>query len=480
MKPEIENRRQVLYWRLLSAMFNYQENSRNIERMAIDISDELQMPRLILDGRVSVDDFLHRHPELEPEFQLNVNENSEDEGTLRKALIISKLLLNTFGEHTQGSRVTATQYAQWLKDVEHLERCMGYPAGALRGNAPSIASVGQKGSSGDGAGEMDGNPLRPGMDAEGSVGNTGTGRGFIITDEDLRDAIQGLEKELVDRMELREILQDEHLAAQLTPSDALVTELLRDKSNLSGVALKNAKRIIRNYVDELAAVLKMEVDKAPSSKIDYSVPPKRVYRNLDLKRTIWRNLTNWNPQENRLYVDKLFYKHTSRKRVPSRLMVVVDQSGSMINAMAPAAIMASIFSGLPNVNVDLIAYDTRVIDLTAWVHDPFEVLMRTNLGGGNDTCLALDLVRSKMTEPRRTVLVLISDFYEGAKDQQLYRELQALIQSGVKFLPIGAVTSGGYFSVNPFFRTKLKEMGTPILTGSPKKLIRDLKKVIVR
>jgi hypothetical protein len=477
MNQDIQKRRQVLCWRMLGAMFGHQEQGENFERMAIDITDELNMPRLILDGRVSVDDFLHRYPKLESEFQLDLNQHSDDEGTLRKALIFSKLLLNAFGQQTQGAKVTAAQYSQWLKDVEHLERCLGYEAGSLRGNAPTVAKGGAM--RGEGSGKMDAAPLRPGMEAEGSTGNSGTGRGFIISDEDLRDAIQGLEKELVERMALREVLADDQLAAKLTPSDALITEILRDKSNLSGNALANAKRIIRSYVDQLAEVLRMEVDKSPSTKIDYSVPPKRVFRNLDLKRTIWRNLPNWNPKENRLYVDRLFYKHTSKLKLPTRLMVVVDQSGSMINAMAPCAIIASIFSGLPNVQVDLIAYDTRVIDLTQWVRDPFEVLMRTNLGGGNDTCLALDLVRSKMNEPRRTVLVLISDFYEGAKDQQLYREIQALIQSGVKFLPIGAVTSTGYFSVNPFFRTKLKELGTPVLTGTPKKLIRDLKKVII-
>jgi hypothetical protein len=472
----IKERRQVLYWRMLSAMFDFKEQAENFERMAIDITAELEMPRLILDRRVSVDDFLRRHPELRENFELDTSIDSEGEETLRRALIISKLLLNTFG--LQNAKVTAAQYAQWLRDTEHLERCLGYAAGALRGE-PQIAE-GSSGKMGSADGNGDAPPLRPGIDAEGSVGNSGTGRGFIITDEDLRDAIQGLEKELIERMELREVLKDDNLASKLVPSDTLVTELLRDKSNLSGKALENAKTLIRSYVHQLAEVLKMEFDRTPSRRIDEAIPPRRVFRNLDLKRTIWRNLPNWNPEDNRLYVDKLFFKQTGRLTLPTRMIVVVDQSGSMINAMAPCAIIASIFAGLPNVNVDLIAYDTQVIDLTEWVHDPFEVLMRTKLGGGNDTCLALELARSKITEPRRTLLVLISDFYEGAKDQQLYQEIVALVESGVKFLPIGAVTSSGYFSVNSFFTTRLKALGTPILTGTPQKLIRGIKASLLK
>ena len=54
----------------------------------------------------------------------------------------------------------------------------------------------------------------------------------------------------------------------------------------------------------------------------------------------------------------------------------------MVDSMVNCTILASIFAGLPKVDVHLIAYDTRALDLTPWVHDPFEVLLRTNLGGG--------------------------------------------------------------------------------------------------
>jgi predicted metal-dependent peptidase len=204
-----------------------------------------------------------------------------------------------------------------------------------------------------------------------------------------------------------------------------------------------------------------------------------VFRNLDLKRTVWKNLTNWNEQEKRLYVDRLYYKHTGRKKLPTQLLVVVDQSGSMVNSMVPCAIIASIFAGLPHVDVHLIAYDTQVIDLTDYVHDPFEVLMRTKLGGGNDTCLALEVACAKIRDPRLTALVLISDFYEGANDQRLFNDIKAIVETGIHFIPVGSVDSSGDFRVNPWFRERLKEYGKPILTGAPRHLIAELKKLIV-
>ena len=450
-------RRQVAYWRLLSATFGLTEQAENFETMSVELVDELDMPNLLLDSTISVDNLLHRYPELEEEFKGVLAPAEEaapaevepsDSATLRRAFIYSKLLLNMFGPNTQNSAISAAQYTQWRQDVGHFEQAAGCAPGSLLGK--------QKGGSGQGG-------------AEGSQ----------ISKEELASTLLEMEQELIRRMALREVLQDQQLAAKLTPSMALIEQLLRDKANLSGIALKNAKRLIQQYIGELAEVLKLQVEQAISPKIDYSVPPKKVFRNLDLKRTIWKNLTNWNPEEKRLYVDRLYYHHTSRKKAPTRMIVVVDQSGSMVNAMVQCTILASIFAGLPMVDVHLIAFDTRVLDLTPWIHDPFEVLLRTKLGGGTLIYKALREASHKILEPQNTAVVLISDFYEGGSDQVLYDYIKSLKNSGVHFIPVGAVTSSGYFSVHQWFRTKLKELGTPILTGSPKKLIEELKKVIV-
>lgn len=107
------------------------------------------------------------------------------------------------------------------------------------------------------------------------------------------------------------------------------------------------------------------------------------------------------------------------------------------------------------------------------------MLLRTQLGGGTYIYQALVEAAQKIVEPSHTVLVLISDFYEGGSDQVLFDYIKSLKESGLHFIPVGAVTSSGYFSVSQWFRDRLKELGTPILTGSPKKLIQELKKVIV-
>ena len=459
-----DNRRQVLYWRLLARLFDPEEQA-TLESASLAVVEDIGLPPALLDPGASVDSIVQRHPDLAAEFDgLMVPESaSDDDGDrdsgrdraaeVRRAALVSKVLLNVFASGS--GTVSAGQLSRWQSDAGWLERALGCKPGELRG--------------GRGAGGAGGRGVSP------------TGTGGRGTTPDLSRLIPAIgpelgaiEADLVKRMHLREVLADPKLAAQLTPSMSLIEQLLRDKNNLSGVALANAKALIRRFVDEVAEVLRTQVEKATVGAIDRSIPPKRVFRNLDLDRTIWKNLTNWSPEEERLYVDRLYYRHTARRTTPQRLIVVVDQSGSMVDSMVNCTILASIFAGLPKVDVHLIAYDTQALDLTPWVHDPFETLLRTNLGGGTDGTVAMALAQPKIAEPRNTVVVWISDFYEW-RTEPLFESMAAIHRSGAKFIPVGSVTSSGRGSVNPWFRERFKDLGTPVLSGHIRKLVHELK-----
>ncbi|MFF9060557.1 VWA domain-containing protein [Streptomyces sp. NPDC014882] len=464
-----DNRRQVLYWRLLARLFDPEEQAA-LESASLAVVEDIGLPPALLDPGASVDSVVQRHPELAAEFDgLMVPEPDPDPepdadpaagpgaddtrdrpAEVRRAALVSKVLLNVFATGT--GAVSAGQLARWQSDAGWLERALGCSPGDLRG-----------GRAGGGRGA-------------GPTGSGGNGRTPDLSRliPQIGPELGALEGDLVKRMHLREVLADPALAARLTPSMSLIEQLLRDKNNLSGVALANAKALIRRFVDEVAEVLRTQVEKTTVGALDRSVPPKRVFRNLDLDRTVWKNLTNYSPEEERLYVDRLYYRHTARRTTPQRLVVVVDQSGSMVDSMVNCTILASIFAGLPKVDVHLIAYDTQALDLTPWVHDPFETLLRTQLGGGTDGTVAMALAQPKIAEPRNTVVVWISDFYEW-RGEPLYDSMAALHRSGVKFIPVGSVTSSGRGSVNPWFRERFKDLGTPVLSGHIRKLVHELK-----
>lgn len=429
--PNHQTRRQILYWRTLAGIFTAPPPS--LEATSAGIVEDLQLPLNLLDPRTSVDTVVQRFPELEPEMRhlgeaVTSDTNCEaattptpanDAAQVRTAAFASKLLVNVFATG-QGS-VTAGQLAAWQRDAEWLRAALG-----------------------------------------------------ITPDSPTGTALAGVEASLVERMRLREVLADPSLAAQLTPSLSLVEQLLRDKANLSGIALANAKSLIRRLVDQIAEVLRTQVEQTAAGTIDRSVPPKRVFRNLDVDRTIWKNLTNWDPDNQRLLVDRLYFRRTAKRTIPARMIVVVDQSGSMVDSMVNCTILASIFAGLPKVEVHLIAYDTQVVDLTPWVHDPFEALLRTNLGGGNDGMVALEHARAAIADPTNTVLVWISDFYEY-RVEELFAAMAAIHRGGTRFIPVGSVNSSRQVSVNPWFRTRFKTLGTPVISGHIEKLVLELK-----
>lgn len=424
-----ENRRQVLYWRLLARLFDPEEQPA-LEAASVAVVDDIGLPSALLDPSVSVDSVVQRFPDLAAEFRELMapsddgaspdgagDEPEDPRERVRRAALVSKLLLNVF--NTGAGEVTAQQLADWQRDAGWCKQALGA----------------------EGAGELGG-------------------------------TLSALEGDLVRRMRLREVLADSRLARALTPSMSLIEQLLRDKDNLSGVALANAKALIRRYVDEVAEVLRTQVQQTSVGTLDRSVPPKRTFRNLDLDRTIWKNLTNWDPESQRLYVDQLFYRHTVKRTLPARMIVVVDQSGSMVDSMVNCTILASIFAGLPKVDVHLVAYDTRALDLTPWVHDPFEVLLRTRLGGGTDGTAAMSLARPKIADPRNTVLVWISDFFDN---RALMTDFESVHRSGVKLIPVGSVNSSGRQSVDPWFRERLKDLGAPVISGHIRKLVFELK-----
>jgi hypothetical protein len=434
-----------------------------LESASLAVVEDIGLPAALLDTQASVDSIVQRHPELAAEFdglmapEPDIGGARDRAAEVRRAALVSKVLLNVFASGS--GAVTAGQLARWQSDAGWLERALGCRPGELRG-----------GRAGGGAGRgAAGRGVSP-----AGTGGRGTAPDLSRLIPAIGPELSAIEADLVKRIHLREVLADPKLAAQLTPRMSLIEQLLRDKNNLSGVALANAKALIRRFVDEVAEVLRTQVEKATVGPVDRSVPPKRVFRNLDLDRTIWKNLTNWSPEEQRLYVDRLYYRHTARKTTPQRLIVVVDQSGSMVDSMVNCTILASIFAGLPKVDVHLIAYDTQALDLTPWVHDPFESLLRTNLGGGTDGTVAMALVQPKIAEPRNTVVVWISDFYES-RTEPLFESMAAIHRSGVKFIPVGSVTSSGRGSVNPWFRERFKDLGTPVISGHIRKLVHELK-----
>src|SRR4051794_4076389 len=111
------NQRQVVYWRLLGALFDHTDQAAYLETMNLELVGALGLPDTVADSRLSIDALLQRYPELKKDFDgleaFLGDESQVDDSTtapdLRRALLYAKLLLNVFGPNTLTPTVSAEQ-----------------------------------------------------------------------------------------------------------------------------------------------------------------------------------------------------------------------------------------------------------------------------------------------------------------------------------------------------------------------------------
>ena len=253
--------------------------------------------------------------------------------------------------------------------------------------------------------------------------------------------IERLERDAVERYRIDEVVTNPDVIARIEPNPALLQAVLRTKHLMNPKVLEMARRIVREVVRQLMERLSKEVRTAFSGTLDRRRrSPLRIARNLDFKATLRRNLHRWDPRARRLYLEKvLFFARTRRHADRWQIILLVDQSGSMLPSVIHAAVTAACLWGLPGMRTHLVAFDTEVVDLTDEVTDPAELLMRVQLGGGTDIDRAVGYAADLVDVPRRAIVVVISDFYEGGDATRLVQRVRGLCAQGTKVLGLAAL-----------------------------------------
>jgi uncharacterized protein with von Willebrand factor type A (vWA) domain len=199
-----------------------------------------------------------------------------------------------------------------------------------------------------------------------------------------------MQKELVRRRGIAEIMEKPELLEKIEPNLELVKTLLTHRELMNPKTRILARKIIDQVVQQLKKTMQVQVEQAITGAIRKDRhSPRKVYRNLDLKTTLRRNLHNFDKQSGKLLVDRVYFYAAERKKKPWHVIVVVDQSGSMLESAIFSAVMASIFAELPAVKTSLVLFDKEVVDLSDQVGQPVVVLLSIQLGGGTDITKAL-------------------------------------------------------------------------------------------
>jgi Mg-chelatase subunit ChlD len=283
-----------------------------------------------------------------------------------------------------------------------------------------------------------------------------------------RSVMEMLQSHAVDRLGLTELLSDPKTLESLEPNRDLLKALIAFRGRASPAVQDKIREVARKVVEETMRRLKPQFDRAFSGRRNRlrRSQTKRLV-DFDWRATIRENLKNYDPKRQRLVAERLRFTGRSRRVLPWTIVLCVDQSGSMLGSVIYAAVMAAILAALPSVEVRLVVFDTSVVDLSGEVADPVSVLMSVQLGGGTDIGRAVLYCEQRITQPSRTIFVLLSDFCEGGSIAPLIAAVRRMASARVTLIGLAALDDEAAPDYDRVNAQRLADAGMAIAALTP-------------
>jgi len=326
------------------------------------------------------------------------------------------------------------------------------------------------------------------LEEDGPGGASADGSGLMTSTDWINEVHALFPRSVADTLveravELRgvdDLVLDPEALASVTPSQALLTAILRNRGLMKPHVLAAARTVVAKVVAEMMERLAQPV-RTPFTGVrdPRRRTRQRVAANFDARATIRANLRHVDPATGQLVIrEPLFASRVRRQADRWQVIVAVDQSGSMAGSVIHSAITAAIFHGIGTLRTHLVAFDTEVVDLSDQLADPVEVLMGVQLGGGTDIGKAVRYCASLVTEPRRAIVVVISDFFEGGDARVLRGAVRGLAESGVTVLALAALEEDGRITVDENEARELARLGAHVAAMTPDRLARWVAEVV--
>jgi Mg-chelatase subunit ChlD len=199
----------------------------------------------------------------------------------------------------------------------------------------------------------------------------------------------------------------------------------------------------------------------------------RVARNFDARSTISRNLQHFDTESRRLFIrTPCFNSRVRRHSDRWQIIILVDESGSMADSVIHSAVTAAVFFGIRTLRTHLVLFDTSLVDVSSDCVDPVETIMKVQLGGGTDIGQAVRYAGTLIDNPRRAIVVLISDFCEGAPVGLLYSACRRLVEQGTHLLGLAALGSDAEPHYDHSVAAQLVALGAHVAAMTPGELAR--------
>ncbi|MES2774497.1 MAG: VWA domain-containing protein [Bacteroidota bacterium] len=281
--------------------------------------------------------------------------------------------------------------------------------------------------------------------------------------------VQVMQQDALKRLNLTQMLLEKEMLESVEADVHLVATLMTLSRVIPDKTKDTARQVVKKVVDELLRKLSQPLQQAITGSLNRSVRNRRPRHNeINWHSTILKNLKHYQP-EYKTIIPEIKIGYGRRRSSLKDVVLCLDQSGSMGTSVVYSGIFGSVMASIPAVSTKMVVFDTAVADLTAELTDPVELLFGVQLGGGTDINLALTYCQQIITKPLDTVLILITDLYEGGNELQMRKRAVELTAAGVQVIVLLALNDDGAPSYDHGNAQFLSNLGIPVFACSPDK-----------
>ncbi|MEC3889727.1 VWA domain-containing protein [Xanthomonas campestris] len=280
--------------------------------------------------------------------------------------------------------------------------------------------------------------------------------------------VQVMQRDALQRLDLTQMLLEKEMLEQVQPDVHMVANLIGLSRVIPAQTKDTARMVVRQVVDNLLRQLEEPMRSAVTGALDRARRNRRPrLAEIDWHRTIRSNLRHWQPELRTVVPQELVGYGRKAKKPQREILLCIDQSGSMAASVVYSSIFGAVMASLPAVATRLVVFDTEVVDMSEQLDDPVDLLFGVQLGGGTDIHRAVSYCQSIIREPHNAILVLISDLYEGGVENNLLARARELLEAGVQFIVLLALSDEGTPSYDRALAGKLAALGVPSFACTP-------------
>ena len=280
--------------------------------------------------------------------------------------------------------------------------------------------------------------------------------------------VQVMQRDAIERLGLSSLLLEPEMLQAVEPDVHLVGTLLSLRQALPDSSREAARTVVRTVVRELERRLAARTRATVRGALDRSARVQRPrHRDIDWDRTIRANLRHYLPEHRTVVPERLIGYGRAAQALRKEVVLCIDQSASMAASVVYASVFGAVLASMRSLATRLVVFDTAVVDLTEQLDDPVDVLFGVQLGGGTDINRALAYCQSRISRPADTVVVLISDLYEGGIRDEMLKRVAAMTASGVQVVALLALSDEGAPAYDRQHAAALAELGVPAFACTP-------------